>query len=72
MANAMPISLAVFATPGNALEAQFLSSFDVTTIWSILLVAFGAHTIGKIKLTPALVVPCAVTLAIALLNLFIF
>lgn len=71
LANALPFSLAVFATPGNAREAAFLSSFDVTTIWSILLVAFGAHAIGKIKLTPALIVPCAVTLAIAFLYLFI-
>jgi hypothetical protein len=71
IANALPFSLAIFATPGNPREVAFLSSFDVTTIWSIVLVAFGAHAIGKIKLVPAVVVPCAIALAIAFIGLFI-
>jgi hypothetical protein len=71
IANALPFSLAIFATPNNAREVTFLSSFDLTTVWSILLVAFGAHAIGGIRLTPALVVPCAIALGVAFLYLFI-
>lgn len=65
--NALPISLAVFADPKNANEVNFLSNFDLTTVWSILLIAFGGRAIGGIRLVPALIVPCTVALAWAVI-----
>jgi hypothetical protein len=62
LVNALPVSLAVFASAGNARELNFLSNFDVTTVWSVLLVAYGGRVIGGIKLVPALIVPCAIVL----------
>ncbi len=69
LANAIPFSLALFASPNNEREATFLSNFDLTTVWSILLVAYGAHAIGRIRMTWALIVPCGVTLALAVIFL---
>ena len=68
LANALPLSLAVFASPNNAREIDFLSNFDLTTMWSVLLTAYGGRLIGGIKLVPALIVPCAVVLLWALLS----
>jgi len=65
--NALPISLAVFADPKNPSEVNFLSNFDLTTVWSILLIAFGGRAIGGIRLVPALIVPCAVALVWAVI-----
>jgi hypothetical protein len=70
LVNALPISLAVFANPKNVSEVSFLSNFDVTTVWSVLLVAFGGRAIGGIKLVPALIVPLAVVLLWAVLMIF--
>jgi hypothetical protein len=68
LVNALPLSLAVFASPNNAREIDFLSNFDLTTMWSVLLTAYGGRLIGGIKLVPALIVPCAVVLLWALLS----
>jgi len=65
--NALPISLAVFAHPKNVPEVNFLANFDLTTVWSILLVAFGGRAIGGIRLVPALIVPCAIALVWAVI-----
>jgi len=65
--NALPISLAIFASPNNPREADFLSSFDLPAIWSVLLIGFGGRAIGGIKLVPALVVPCAIVFISALI-----
>jgi len=65
--NALPISLALFASPNNPREADFLSSFDLPTIWSVLLISFGGRAIGGIKLVPALIVPCAIVFISALI-----
>jgi len=62
LTNALPISLALFADPNNVNEVAFLANFDLTTVWSILLIAFGGRAIGGIRLSPALIVPCAVAL----------
>jgi hypothetical protein len=68
LVNALPLSLAVFASPSNPQEAAFLSNFDLPTMWSVLLTAYGGRAIGGIKLVPALIVPCAVVLLWALLS----
>ena len=68
LANALPLSLAVFAAPNNGREVDFLSNFDLTTMWSVLLTAYGGRAIGGIKLVSALIVPCAVVLLWALLS----
>ena len=68
LANALPLSLAVFAAPNNTREVAFLSNFDLPTMWSVLLTAYGGRAIGGIKLVPALIVPCAVVLLWALLT----
>jgi hypothetical protein len=67
--NALPLTLAVLGSATNPREMGFLSAFDPTTLWGIVLVAYGAHAIGGIKLVWALIVPCAVTLAIAFLSI---
>jgi hypothetical protein len=69
LANTLPLSLSVFAASNNPREALFLSSFDLPTMWSVLLTAYGGRAIGGIKLVPALIVPCAIVLLWALIQL---
>jgi len=52
---ALPLNLAVFANPSNESEVGFLARFDLFTVWSSVLLAYGVEALVKVKFTTALV-----------------
>jgi hypothetical protein len=60
---ALPDNLALFADPAHANEALFLGEFDVFTLWSAILLAYGFAAVTPVKLTTALALAFALTLA---------
>ncbi|MBC5810604.1 MAG: hypothetical protein GIW95_07110 [Candidatus Eremiobacteraeota bacterium] len=65
---AFPDSLAVLRPSGTIQEQAFLSYFSVFQLWNSLLLAYGLHEIGGVRITPALVAAFTLTLAFALLQ----
>ena len=65
---ALPDNLAVFAAPNNPRETDFLSHFDIFTVWSTILLAFGFAASTPVKFATALSVAFAITFALALFN----
>jgi hypothetical protein len=65
---ALPDNLAVFAAPNNPRETDFLGRFDVFTLWSTILLAFGFAASAPVKFVTALSVAFAITFALALFN----
>ncbi len=51
---AFPTSLAIFANAANDAEVSFLSRFDLFSVWSSILLAFGFTTLTPVKFTTAL------------------
>jgi len=64
--NAFPLSLAIFAPHAGGGELLFLGSFDLFSIWKLVLVALGARAIGGIRPVAALIVVFSIDFAFAL------
>jgi len=65
---ALPDNLAVFASANNPRETDFLGRFDIFTLWSTILLAFGFAATAPVKFVTALSVAFAITFALALFN----
>ncbi len=65
---ALPDNLAVFASADNPRETDFLAHFDIFTIWSTILLAFGFAATAPVKFVTALSIAFAITFALALFN----
>ena len=66
IANALPVSLAIFTPNAEPREVAFLSSFDLFGAWKLLFIAFGARALGGIRPVVALVVGFSIDFAFAL------
>jgi len=64
----VPDSLALLEPRDNDRAVAFLASFDLFTLWSMLLVAYGLRYLGKVRLVPALITAFTLWLASALLS----
>jgi hypothetical protein len=62
---AAPDNLALFASSTNPKEVGFLGSFDIFTLWSTILLAFGFAATTPVKVSTALAVSFSITLALA-------
>jgi hypothetical protein len=65
---ALPDNLAVFSAADNPRETAFLAHFDVFTLWSTILLAFGFTATTPVKFVTALLVTFGITLALAIFN----
>jgi hypothetical protein len=65
---ALPDNLAVFAAANNPRETDFLQHFDIFTLWSTILLAFGFAATAPVKFVTALSVAFGITFALALFN----
>ena len=65
LAIALPDNLAIFASNANEREAGFLSNFGVFELWSTLVLAFGFVTLGRVRVTTALLVTFALQIVFA-------
>ncbi len=65
---ALPDNLAVFSAADNPRETAFLAHFDIFTIWSTILLAFGFTATAPVKFVTALSIAFAITFALALFN----
>jgi hypothetical protein len=63
---ALPDNLALFADPAHVTETLFLGKFDVFTIWSAILLAFGFTATAPVKFTTALAVSFALALVFSI------
>ena len=67
---AVPDNLAVFEPHDKDRAVGFLASFDLFTLWSTLLLAFGVRAIGNVRLLWALIAAFSLWLAYVLLQTF--
>jgi hypothetical protein len=67
LALALPLNLAVLAPHGTDREIAFLSSFDVFTAWSLVLVGYGFAALAGVRLVTALALSFAVALGLTLI-----
>jgi Yip1 domain len=64
---AVPDSLAVFASPGNERELEFLSRFDIFSAWAAVLIAFGFAAFSGVRFVWALVIAFALDFIFAMM-----
>ncbi|MFY9781736.1 MAG: YIP1 family protein [Candidatus Baltobacteraceae bacterium] len=67
IALALPLNLAIFAPHGTDREIAFLSSFDLFTAWSLVLIAYGFAQLARVRLTTALSISFGIALALVIL-----
>ena len=67
LALALPLNLAVLAPHGTDREIAFLSTFDVFTVWSLILIGYGFAALARVRLVTALSLSFAVALGLALI-----
>ncbi|GAC1620367.1 MAG: hypothetical protein NVS4B5_12160 [Vulcanimicrobiaceae bacterium] len=64
---ALPTNLAVFSNAHNDAEVSFLSRFDLFSVWSSLLLAFGFAALTPVKVATALAVAFGLELVFAIM-----
>jgi hypothetical protein len=64
---ALPDNLAVFAPNGNDDQVGFLANFDIFTLWTLILIAYGFVALAGVRLVTALSVSFGTALVLALL-----
>jgi hypothetical protein len=67
LALALPDNLAVLVPHGTEREISFLGSFDVFTLWSLVLIGYGFSHIAHVRLTAALGISFGTALAFVFL-----
>ncbi len=65
---ALPDNLALFSAANNPREIDFLGHFDIFTIWSTILLAYGFAATTPVKIVTALSIAFAITFALAFFN----
>ncbi len=67
IARALPLNLAIFAPHGTDREINFLSNFDVFTVWSLVLIGYGISQLAKMRLIPSLSLSFGIALTLIVL-----
>jgi hypothetical protein len=67
LVTALPDNLALFADAGHTSETLFLAPFDVFSLWSAILLAFGYAALTPVKFGTALAISFALTLVFAVI-----
>jgi hypothetical protein len=64
---ALPDNLALFADPAHVNETNFLANFDVFSVWSAILLAYGFAALAPVKFGTALAISFAITLVLSVI-----